>query len=74
MISTAIVMAVAVGAYGLGRVYPPLGDTAGTITPSERYVAAQVGEGDVTLGDTSVPELMQSDPFEVMVKNPSFRA
>src|SRR5687768_7332927 len=74
MISTAIVMAVAVGAYGLGRVYPPLGDTAGTITPTERYVAAQVGENDVTLGDTSVAELMQTDAFEVMVKDPNFRA
>jgi len=74
LVSTAIVMAVAVGAYGVGRVYPPLGETAGTIAPSERYVAAQVGENDVTLGDTSVAELMQTDAFEVMVKDPNFRA
>ena len=40
----------------------------------ERYVNAQVGEADVTLGDTSVPELMQTDAFELMVKDPNFRA
>src|SRR4028118_1786760 len=74
LVSTAIVLAVAVGAYGIGRVYPPLGDTAGTITPSERYVASQVGENDVTLGDTAVAELMQTDAFELMTKDPNFRA
>ena len=37
-------------------------------------MSAQVGEGDVTLGDTSVPELMQTDAFQVMVKDPNFRA
>src|SRR4028119_648112 len=72
--SGAIVAVVAVAAYGIGRVYPPLGETAGTITPSERYVSSQVGENDVTLGDTSVPDLMQTDAFEVMVKDPNFRA
>ena len=59
LVSTAVVMAVAVGAYGIGRVYPPLGETAGTISPSERYVSSQVGENDVTLGDTSIAELMR---------------
>src|SRR5213075_84175 len=72
-ITGAAVIAVAIGAYGLGRVYPPLGPTAGTIAPSQRYVAPQIGEGDVTLGDTSIPQLMQTDAFEVMSKNPSFR-
>ena len=38
--------------------------------PAQRYVSAQVGEGDVTLGDTSVPELMQTDAFELMVHDP----
>ena len=74
MISVAAVALVAVGAYGVGRVYPPLGPTAGTITPAERYVSSQVGEGDVTLGDTSVAELMQTDVFELMVKDPDFRS
>ena len=44
--SGALVVIVAAGAYGLGRVYPPLGPSQGTIAPAERYVAAQVGEGD----------------------------
>src|SRR5436305_6269872 len=74
VVTTAGVLAVAVAAYGLGRVYPPVGPSAGTIAPAQRYVSSQVGEQDVTLGDTSVPELMQTDAFELMVKDPAFRA
>ena len=73
LVSAAVVAVVAMGAYGLGRVYPPLGPSAGTITPADRYVSSQVGAGDVTLGDTSVAELMQTDAFEIMVKDPNFR-
>ena len=65
-LTTAAVLAVGLGAYGLGRVYPPLGPSEGTVGPAERYVNSQVGEGDVTLGDTSVPQLMQSDAFEAL--------
>src|SRR5690348_7356088 len=74
LVSIAGVAIVAAAAYSVGRVYPPLGPTAGTITPADRYVSSQVGEGDVTLGDTAVPELMQTDAFQLMVKDPSFRA
>src|SRR6476661_7601121 len=74
ILTTAGVLAVAIGAYGLGRIYPPSGPSAGTVAPAQRYVSAQVGESDVTLGDTSVPELMQTDAFQVMVKDPNFRA
>src|SRR5215210_2143480 len=74
LLTTAGVLAFGVAAYGLGRVYPPMGPSAGTITAADRYVSSQVGEGDVTLGDTAVPELMQTDAFELMVKDPSFRA
>src|SRR5690349_5370675 len=73
LVTVAGVALVAVAPYSIGRVYPPLGPTAGTITPADRYVASQVGEGDVTLGDTSVPQLMQTDAFEVISKNPDFR-
>src|SRR5258708_29273666 len=74
ILTSAAILAVGVGAYGLGRVYPPLGPSAGTIGPAQRYVNAQVTEKDVTLGDTAVPEIMQTDAFELMVKDPSFRA
>jgi len=74
LMSGAALILVAAGAYGLGRVYPPLGPSAGTIAPSQRYQAPQVGEGDITLGDTSVPELMQTDAFELMVHDENFRA
>ena len=67
-------LAFGVAAYGLGRVYPPLGPSEGTSLPAQRYVSSQVGEGDVTLGDTAVPELMQTDAFELMVHDPNFRA
>jgi hypothetical protein len=43
LLSAAGVLVVAAGAYGVGRVYPPLGPTAGTIAPSDRYVASQIG-------------------------------
>src|SRR5215218_5279243 len=70
----AAVLVAAVGAYGLGRIYPPQGGgTAGTIAPANRYQVSQVSSADVTLGDTSVPQLMQTDAFEVMVKDANFR-
>src|SRR5881628_380569 len=72
-LSGAGVLAIALGAYGLCRVYPPLGPSAGTIGAAQRYVSSQVGDKDVTLGDTSVPQLMQTDAFEAMVHNPAFR-
>ena len=68
------VLAFGVAAYGLGRIYPPLGPSEGTVGPAQRYVSAQVGENDVTLGDTAVPELMQTDAFELMVHDANFRA
>src|SRR3954453_15869322 len=74
LLTTAGVLVFGLGAYGLGRVYPPLGPSAGTVAPAQRYVSSQVSEGDVTLGDTSVPELMQTDAFQVMVKDANFRA
>ena len=49
LMSGAALLVVAAGAYGLGRVYPPLGPSAGTIAPSQRYQSPQVGEGDITL-------------------------
>src|SRR3954468_4520982 len=74
ILSSAGVLAFGIAAYGLGRVYPPLGPSEGTIGPADRYVSSQVTEADVTLGDTSVPELMQTDAFELMVHDPNFRA
>src|SRR3954464_13671400 len=73
-LTTAGVLLFGVAAYGLGRVYPPLGPSAGTVAPAQRYVSSQVSEGDVTLGDTSVPELMQTNAFELITKDPNLRA
>src|SRR5881275_3020261 len=74
ILTSAAVVAVGLGAYGLGRVYPPTGPSAGTVAPAQRYVSSQIGEADVTLGDTAVPQLMQTDAFELFVHNPNFRA
>ena len=74
ILTTAGVLVFGIAAYGLGRVYPPLGETAGTVGPAQRYVAPQVTDADVQLGDTSVPQLMQTDAFELMVHDPNFRA
>ena len=35
LLTGAAVVAVAVAAYGLGRVYPPLGPTEGTVAPAQ---------------------------------------
>ena len=74
ILTSAGVLAFGIAAYGLGRVYPPMGPSEGTVGPAQRYVSAQVTDADVTLGDTAVPELMQTDAFELMVKDPGFRA
>src|SRR6478609_9671288 len=74
ILTSAAVIAVGLGAYGLGRVYPPLGPSAGTIAPADRYVSSQVTDADVTLGDTAVPQLMQTDAFELFVHDKNFRA
>src|SRR6478672_4529677 len=74
ILTSAAVIAVGGGADGLGRVYPPLGPSAGTVGAAQRYVSSQVSDQDVTLGDTSVPQLMQTDAFELMVHDANFRA
>ena len=74
ILTGAAVIAVGLGAYGLGRIYPPTGPSAGTIAPADRYVSSQIGESDVTLGDTAVPRLMQTDAFELFVHDKNFRA
>ncbi|HEY8011300.1 MAG TPA: hypothetical protein VIE67_09915 [Rudaea sp.] len=57
--------------FGLG--YPPkIDQVAGTIAPAERYRAAAVDS--VELGDQSIPQLMQTDTFTRLVKDPQFRA
>src|SRR5690242_17754946 len=66
-----VILAVALVAEG----FPPKGgSTSGTIVSAERYHASQVSDADVGLGDQGVAKLMQTDAFELMVKNPSFRA
>ena len=40
ILTSAAVFAVGVGAYGLGRVYPPLGPSQGTVGPAQRYVSS----------------------------------
>src|SRR4029078_11814559 len=72
ILTSAAVIAVGLGAYGLGRVSPPAGPSGGTISPADRYVSRQVGEADVTLGDTAVPQLMQTDAFELFVHDKNF--
>ena len=53
LIAGAAVLAVAAGAYGLGRIYPPLGPVAGTVSSAQRYVDSQVG-GQIPMRGRSV--------------------
>ena len=73
-IALAGLVVVAGGLYTAGRINPPSGETAGTIAPAQRYQASQVSSGDITLGDNSVPILMQTDTFEIMVHDANFQA
>src|SRR5580698_6842931 len=74
LIAAAALTVIAAGAYMTARLNPPQGaSTTGTIQPAERYRASQVGTSDVALGDNGVAMLMQTDAFQLMVKDPSFR-
>src|SRR5690349_18454812 len=74
MIAAAALLVAAGGAYVAVRLSPPSGGpTTGTITAAERYRSSQIGAADVQLGDTGVANLMQTDTFQLMVKNPQFR-
>ena len=41
ILTSAGILAFGVAAYGLGRVYPPMGPSEGTIAPAQRYVSAR---------------------------------
>jgi hypothetical protein len=62
------------GVIVVGRLVPTQGASVmGTVVPAERYHSSQVSDADVKLGDTGVAQLMQTDTFERMVKDPEFR-
>ncbi len=58
----------------VGRLSPMYGASImGTIVPAERYHSSQVSSSDVKLGDTDVAQIMQTDMYERMVKDPEYR-
>src|SRR5450631_2036428 len=62
------------GVMVVGRFVPTHGASVmGTVAPAERYHVSQVTDADVKLGDTGVAQVMQTDTFERMVKDPEFR-
>ena len=66
--------AIVVGVIVVGRISPMHGASImGTIVPAERYHSSQVSNADVQLGDTGVAQVMQTDMYERMVKDPEFR-
>src|ERR1700674_2300527 len=68
------VAAVAVGLVGHYALDFPTGgeNAAGTIVPAQRYRAEQIKPEDLRLGDQSVAQLMQTDPYDRLVKDPQF--
>jgi len=68
----------AVAAIFVGQYYfdiPSSGEqAAGTVAPAQRYRAQQIQPSDVKLGDQQVAQLMQSEAFEKIVKDPQLRA
>ena len=73
-LTSAAVIAVGLGAYGLGRVYPPRVRARARSLRRSAMFPARSANADVTLGDTAVPQLMQTDAFELLVHDPKFRA
>ena len=55
--------------------FPPGGENvSGTVAPAQRYRAEQIKAEDVKLGDQAVAQLMQSDSFDRLIKDPKIRA
>ena len=74
MLVAAFAVVIAVVAY-FGVKFPVTEDQArGTIAPAERYRGDQISEDDVTLGDQSVSEFMQTDVFQKLVTDEEFAA
>src|ERR1700689_4171439 len=65
MIGAAALVLVAGVVVVAGGYYPARGGhTAGTLAPMNRYQSNQVNGSDVVTGDTSVPNMMQTDSFQ----------
>src|SRR5262249_34270622 len=70
LIGAAVLALVAGGVFVASQHFPAkTGTTAGTVAPMERYHNSQVGEHDVTTGDTTIPNIMQTDSFQDLSKN-----
>ena len=53
---------------------PSHDEAIGTVAPAERYRAKQVEASDVKLGDQAITQLMQTESFERIIKDPQMRA
>ena len=64
--AAAIILAVFVARGG----FPTVDRTEGAIGAAKKYQAPQIAANDVTTGDASVQEFLQSDEFDRMLKDP----
>ncbi|MBT8132734.1 MAG: hypothetical protein KJO35_10725, partial [Gammaproteobacteria bacterium] len=63
-------MAIGVVAY-YGVKYPiPNDSVSGTVAPAERFRGEQLSSDDVTLGNESMAQLMQTDLYQQMIDDP----
>jgi len=54
--------------------FPPVGGgTEGTIGAAQKYQAPQISDKDVTLGDGTAQEFLQSEAFDQLAKDPEAR-
>jgi hypothetical protein len=54
--------------------FPPVGrGTEGTIGAAQKYQAPQISDKDVTLGDGTAQEFLQSEAFDQLAKDPDAR-
>jgi hypothetical protein len=64
--AAAIILAVFVARGG----FPPVDRTEGAIGAAKKYQAPQIAANDVTTGDASVQEFLQSEEFDRLLKDP----
>ena len=72
-VSVAVAAALLVSHYTLD--FPGGGSSlSGTVAPAQRYRTPQTQAQDVKLGDQSIAQVMQSDAFDRLIKDPQVRA
>src|SRR4029453_4904189 len=73
VVTTLVVIAVAIGIGVWKGAIPPKFGTEGAIGAAQRYTSTQITDSDVQLSNASVQAFIQSDLFHAIATNPDFQ-